>query len=180
MKNFTLSTILGIATIATGTMLASTPANAVLLAGSLANADAIASTTFTSNGTVTFKSTSYAAGGFSPVVTLFNANGTYYTGSNEFTSAGDLNITTNLATGNYIAVISAFNRYFEYSPPTKTNLSQGFDGTGTFFGRTSAYALDITSPTATAVPEPFTIVGTMIGAASALRMRKRLEATNKL
>jgi hypothetical protein len=32
----------------------------------------------------------------------------------------------------------------------------------------------------TAVPEPFTIVGTMIGGAAALKMRKRLKATNKL
>jgi hypothetical protein len=32
----------------------------------------------------------------------------------------------------------------------------------------------------TAVPEPFTIVGTMIGGAAALRMRKRLKVTNKL
>jgi hypothetical protein len=34
--------------------------------------------------------------------------------------------------------------------------------------------------TPTAVPEPFTIVGTMIGAASAWKMRKRLKATNKM
>jgi hypothetical protein len=33
---------------------------------------------------------------------------------------------------------------------------------------------------AAAVPEPFTIVGTLLGGAAALRMRKRLKATNKL
>ncbi|AFY91569.1 hypothetical protein [Chamaesiphon minutus] len=38
----------------------------------------------------------------------------------------------------------------------------------------------IANPAATAVPEPFTIVGTMIGAASAWKMRKRLKATNKI
>ncbi len=32
----------------------------------------------------------------------------------------------------------------------------------------------------TAVPEPFTIVGTLIGSAAAFRMRKRLKVTNKL
>ncbi|WP_373539385.1 PEP-CTERM sorting domain-containing protein [Chamaesiphon sp.] len=32
----------------------------------------------------------------------------------------------------------------------------------------------------TAVPEPFTIVGTLIGATAAYRTRKRLKATNKL
>lgn len=35
-------------------------------------------------------------------------------------------------------------------------------------------------PGTTAVPEPFTIVGTMLGGAAALRMKKRLKATNKL
>jgi hypothetical protein len=39
-------------------------------------------------------------------------------------------------------------------------------------------SLSIVNPTA--VPEPFTIVGTMIGAASAWKMRKRLKATNKM
>lgn len=35
-------------------------------------------------------------------------------------------------------------------------------------------------PPPTAVPEPFTIVGTLIGGTAAYRMRKRLKATNKL
>ncbi len=35
-------------------------------------------------------------------------------------------------------------------------------------------------PPATAVPEPFTIVGTLMGGAAAFKMRKRLKATNKL
>jgi hypothetical protein len=37
-----------------------------------------------------------------------------------------------------------------------------------------------TASATTPVPEPFTIVGTLIGGATALRMRKRLKATNKL
>jgi hypothetical protein len=37
----------------------------------------------------------------------------------------------------------------------------------------------ITPPT-TSVPEPFTIVGTLMGGAAAFRMRKRLKVTNKL
>jgi hypothetical protein len=35
-------------------------------------------------------------------------------------------------------------------------------------------------PQPTAVPEPFSIVGTLVGATTAFRMRKRLKATNKL
>jgi len=38
----------------------------------------------------------------------------------------------------------------------------------------------VITPGATAIPEPFTIVGTLIGATAAFRMRKRLKATNKL
>ena len=36
------------------------------------------------------------------------------------------------------------------------------------------------TPPSTAVPEPFTIVGTLIGATVAFRTRQRLKATNKL
>jgi hypothetical protein len=35
-------------------------------------------------------------------------------------------------------------------------------------------------PSPTAVPEPFSIIGTLVGATTAFRMRKRLKATNKL
>jgi hypothetical protein len=35
-------------------------------------------------------------------------------------------------------------------------------------------------PTGTAVPEPFTIIGTLVGGTAALRMRKKLRSTAKL
>jgi hypothetical protein len=38
----------------------------------------------------------------------------------------------------------------------------------------------VTPPSSQQVPEPFTIIGTLMGSASAFRMRKRLKATNKL
>lgn len=38
----------------------------------------------------------------------------------------------------------------------------------------------VITPGSTAVPEPFTIVGTLVGATAAYRTRKRLKATNKL
>lgn len=40
--------------------------------------------------------------------------------------------------------------------------------------------VSIANANATAVPEPFTIIGTLLGAGSALKMRKRFKATNKL
>ena len=89
-----------------------------------------------------------------------------------------------LAQGNYQAIILANGNYPNGAYPGG-KLSDGFTNTGDFFGQTSAYAFDILNVTsastaATAVPEPFTIVGTLIGGATALRMRKRLKATNKL
>lgn len=57
------------------------------------------------------------------------------------------------------------------------------DGAGEalFAGGTIRYAdVAIGSVSPTAVPEPFTIVGTLIGAGAAFRMRKRLKVTNKL
>ncbi len=55
--------------------------------------------------------------------------------------------------------------------------SDGVLGRYTFNARNGAV---VVNPPTTAVPEPFTIVGTMIGGAAALRIRKRLKATNKL
>ncbi len=58
------------------------------------------------------------------------------------------------------------------SPLTLTGIPAYPNGTNPLLGGAAS--------TPTAVPEPFTIVGTMIGAASAWKMRKRLKATNKM
>jgi sugar lactone lactonase YvrE len=52
----------------------------------------------------------------------------------------------------------------------------------TFSGFNKPFALAFApdAPTPTAVPEPFTVIGTLIGGAAAFRMRKRLKVTNKL
>jgi hypothetical protein len=45
----------------------------------------------------------------------------------------------------------------------------------------SALAFDFSSPpSATAVPEPFTIVGTLLGGTAALRLRKKLKSSDKI
>jgi Nidogen-like len=54
--------------------------------------------------------------------------------------------------------------------------SDGVAGRYTFNARNGA----VVTPPTTSVPEPFTIVGTLMGGAAALRMRKRLKVTNKL
>jgi hypothetical protein len=56
------------------------------------------------------------------------------------------------------------------------------DGAGEFLvaGGRIRYADVAIGSVSQQVPEPFTIVGTMLGGAAALKMRKRLKATNKL
>jgi hypothetical protein len=66
----------------------------------------------------------------------------------------------------------------KYTP--STNSSTNF-ATATGGSQFSALAFDLSSPlSATAVPEPFTIVGTLIGGTAALRMRKKLHAASKM
>ena len=130
-------------------------------------------------------SNTIAAGGFDVNLALFNAAGNFVDERYDISSNNlDFNYTGVLAQGNYQAIILANGNYPNGAYPGG-KLSDGFTNTGDFFGQTSAYAFDILNVTsastaATAVPEPFTIVGTLIGGATALRMRKRLKATNKL
>jgi hypothetical protein len=187
MKKFTIATILGITTATTGVTLVA-PAYGVSFTGSLATADAIASLPFTSTGSqLTFQSFSYnggtnaagapiSAGGFSPVLTLFTASGSYI---KEYPAAvEDLNFTDTLTPGNYQAVISATGRFFD--SPTKTNLSQGFDGNGEFFGQTANYAVDVVAATsATAIPEPSSLIGATLAGLAAIKLKRKLSSGKK-
>ena len=78
---------------------------------------------------------------------------------------------------------SAVNGAFLDGGPAATSLianslnSDGVLGRYTFDARNGGV---VVTPPSTAVPEPFTIVGTLIGATVAFRTRQRLKATNKL
>ncbi len=186
MQKFTIATLLGITTATTGVTLVA-PAYGASFTGSLANADAIASLPFISTGSqLRFQSYSYnggtnaagtviPAGGFSPVLTIFNPNGTYF---NEYAAAEDLNFTATLLPGNYQAVISATGRFFDF--PNKTNISQGFDGSGEFFGRNANYAVDIVAVSSpTAIPEPSSFIGITLAGLSAFKLKRKLAAASK-
>jgi Nidogen-like len=56
--------------------------------------------------------------------------------------------------------------------------SDGVLGRYVFSARNGAVV--VTPPNPTAAPEPFTIIGTLLGGAAAFRMKKRLKVTNKL
>jgi hypothetical protein len=202
MKNTSIAIGLGISAI-TGILLQAAPSQAANFSftGNLANANArpVFNFTIDAPSSVTIQSFSYgggknvagntiAAGGFDVNLALFDAAGNGIDESDDI-SAFPLNLdfkyTGTLAKGSYQAIIFANGNYPNGAFPGG-KLSDGFTNTGDLFGKTSFYAFDILNVTSasaansTAVPEPFTIVGTLLGGASALRMRKRLKATNKL
>ena len=200
MKNTSIAIGLGISTL-TGILLQSAPAKAASFSfsGNLANANARPVFNFVADGTstVTIQSFSYgggrnaagntiSAGGFDLNLALFDAAGNGVDERDDISLNNlDFNYTGVLARGNYQAIIFANGNYPNGAYPGG-KLSDGFTNTGDFFGRTSAYAFDILNVTsasataATAVPEPFTIVGTLIGGTAALRMRKRLKSNTKI
>ena len=179
--------------------------------GTLSNPNDFKSFLFTANGasTVNLRSYSYAggtnaagtviaAGGFDPILSLFNSTGALIQTVDDGPLAVpadpvtgrlfDTNFSQALAAGDYRVVVSQY-RNFAIGP----NFSNGFPSNQTSFQdvtgalRTVNYAFDITGvdtatgpSNPTSVPEPFTIVGTLVGATAAFRMRKRLKVTNKL
>jgi hypothetical protein len=194
MKNISIAIGLGISAI-TGIVLQAAPAQAAnfSFSGNLANSNAKPTFFFTVDtpSTVTIQSSSYAAGGFDLNLALFDAAGN---GVDESDDIGgllpngqpnlDFKYMNVLTKGSYQAIIFANGNYPNGAYPGG-KLSDGFTNQGDFFGRTSAYAFDILNVTtasaaSTAVPEPFTIVGTLIGGTAALRLRKRLKSNNKL
>jgi hypothetical protein len=199
MKNITIAIGLGISAL-TGILLQAAPVKAAnfSFSGNLANANAKPTFNFTTDGTstVTIQSFSYgggtnaagatiATGGFDLNLALFDAAGN---GVDERDDIGlnnlDFKYTGVLAKGNYQAIIFANGNYPNGAYPGG-KLADGFTNTGDLFGRTSAYAFDILNVTSasaasTAVPEPFSIVGTLIGGTVAMRMRKKLKSNDKV
>jgi hypothetical protein len=177
--------------------------------GTLNNPNDFQSFFFTANGTsnVNLRSYSYAggtnaagtvitAGGFDPILSLFDSSdaliqtvddGPLTVPADPFTGARyDTNFSQALTAGNYRVAVSQFSNFAigpNFSNGFPRNQSSFQDVTGAV--RTANWAFDITGvDTATGpstnVPEPFTIVGTLIGSVAAFRMRKRLKVTNKL
>jgi hypothetical protein len=184
MKKFTIAMMLGMAAATTtGIVLESTPAHGINLsfAGTFASPNTTVSALFTADGTstVTIKSSSYAAGGFDPILTLFNAtNGNYILDRDDISTGNlDFQLIQALPAGNYRAVISAVGNY-----PNGTNFATGFDGGGDFFGRTNKYAFDIlnvNNTTSTAVPEPSSLIGTAVAGFTVVMFKRKLSSSKK-
>jgi hypothetical protein len=194
MRKFSIAMMAGIAATTTGTILGSTPAHGASFTGSLRTADDIYSASFTADGisTINFRSYGYAggtnaagaviaAGGFSPVVTLFDRDNKY---SEYEVSSGDFDFARLLPAGSYRAVISTFPNFFDVPDPLNNpnplySLA-GFLGGGDFGtdllnnSLTSAYAFDIVNQAATSVPEPSSLIGSVLVGFAVVKFKRKL------
>jgi hypothetical protein len=111
--------------------------------------------TWSYSGSINAAGTVIAGGGFQPIVTVFNAaNGAII----EYNAhgPGDLEsiLMPNLAAGNYIATLTAFNNF-----PVGPLLRDGFKGTDfpDFLGRDTHWALDIWDANSASIGVPYII-----------------------
>lgn len=133
--------------------------------------------------------TSYAKGGFEPMLTLYTGAGNYVAGESVTSPVAAADMTTglaadayltdpHLAAGSYILVLTDF---LNQQSATATNLSDGFTGPGgsTFIdemgnSRSAAYAVTVSatalSPVST--PEPSSIWLVLLPLAGGLIIRK--------
>jgi hypothetical protein len=120
----------------------------------------------------------------SPITSLNSVNLTisgysYTLGELDFTSFG-----TNSSIGgtNFAPSVGTstndFFVSFNHTTQSPSRILYATSGsTGIYFGNFTAF--NITPAAATSVPEPFTIIGSLIGGTAAVRMRKKLKSTNK-
>lgn len=197
MKKFSIfaprgfaTAMLGITAMTAGAILGSAPAYGASFTGALATENDIYWVFFSSDGTSTIKFKSYgydggtnaagttiAAGGFDPILTLFDPADNWYEEQNGTPSGlKDFDFERVLPAGNYRAVISVFENF---SLPGN-NFSDGFLGSNLGFdGRTSAYAFDVVTLPATAVPEPSSLIGTAVAGFAVLRLKRKLASSGK-
>ena len=169
-----------------------TPASGAVISGTLTSADAVGSHLFSliAQTTVTIQTYSFGggvllsngglvpAGGFDPIVSLFQEVGGAWvlSGSNDDglcpvgipnPYCGDSTLTLDLLTGNYMVTVTA-----SANAPIGPTLADGFTGGGSLAGVTADYAADLLF---TAVPEPAT--GPLVALVAALGWAVRRRRT---
>lgn len=194
MKNLTRGASIGLAnammlgiTATAGILLTSASARAANLSftGSFTDPNETRSASFslTAPATVTIQSSSWAAGGFDPVLTLFDATNGNYIQEQDDISANppnlDFQLIQALPVGNYQAVLSVVGNYANGANPGG-NFSDGFTNSGDFFSRTKTYDFEILNVSApTAVPEPSSLIGTVVAGLTISRLKRRLSSAKK-
>lgn len=201
MKNFSVlvsssfakAIVVGIAATATSIVLDSAPVRAASLSFSgsfaLTNPNQLFTTTFvsTSSSLVNFRSTGYAAGGFEPILTVFdNPTGNFiFEKYLSATGNSDFDVDRTLAAGNYKVVISTFANFLKQQPNilTPRNIADGFENQGDFDSRNPTFAFSINNVNlagSTAVPEPADLIGTLVGGVGVVMFKRRLSAGKKV
>ncbi|WP_419804352.1 DVUA0089 family protein [Terriglobus sp.] len=159
-----------------------------LASGTFLNDDSFYSYTFTTSSTQNFNfaTTSYATGGFIPVLTLFNASGGTPLAFAE-TDNSDVSINQILGPGTYVLFLTQDPNVFTTTLAAGTLFAGQPTFTGDFFGiaggkflnfidgtqRTSSYALTVNSVSVAATPEPATWLLLLPPVAFAFAMRRR-------
>lgn len=152
-------------------------------------------TVFTTSygGGTNLDGTTTLAGGFQPMVTLYDSAGNYVMGEEVTSPIANTDAKTGLALDAYLksttlkagGYIVTLTDIFNQQPVTATNLSDGFTGVGgsTFAdvqgnARNGSFALNLSAaPSSSAVPEPASFRLILPALASiALLMRKRRTA----
>jgi hypothetical protein len=190
MKNFTISMLMGIAA-TTGIVAVAVPARAASLSfvGSFAanNPNQLFTTTFTttSSSLVNFRSTGYAAGGFEPILTVFDNPTGNFIFEQYLTPTGspDFNVDRTLVTGDYKVVLSTFANFLKQrSNPGLRNIADGFENQGDFDSRNPTFAFSINNvnlANSPAVPEPADLIGTLVGGFGVVMFKRKLSAGKK-
>ena len=180
-----------IAAAATVLMTTSASANDFSFAGTFKkdNSKAIVVFKVVAPGNVTFQTSGYAAGGFDPVVSLYNPNGDFIDDNDDGVSGSDSYLQATLSPGKYRLYLTQYNNFgpasvrsdgFAYD--AQPDFRSGFvDSQGNV--RTSSWALDVRNVSEAAVlsnigavPEPSTwamMIGGFGIVGAATRRRKR-------
>jgi hypothetical protein len=200
MKKFTIllhrvfvnAVLLGMTTL-TGMVLKSAPAHGanLSLTGNLADPNATALFAFTADGisNVTIPSyswgggtntagTTIVAGGFDLNMTLFDAAGNWYDERDDIGSGNlDFQFSRVLPAGTYQLAIAAFGN----NSAGFGTLSTPFNGAGDFENRTSADAFDLlnVSTTATTVPEPSSLIGTVVAGFMVVMFKRKFSSRKR-
>ena len=155
----------------TGTL--SDPNEVLLFNFSVGTASDVTLRSYSHSGGTMADATVIGSGGFDPILALFDGTGNLVGQDDDSGPGFDVLLTRLLQPGDYTVSVMAYSN-FANGP----NLSNGFQNTGSFGGRSQSWAFDVlgvdTATQVGAVPEPGTWAMMLMGfGATGFAMRRR-------